>query len=405
MVFTWVLCYGLVAAARCLAQSLPQQVATAQLRYLDAEAVPVEGAPGGLLLIPRAAPNYRDEKYHESYRFACHVYVAVRPPAGQTESVYQRRFLVCAGGPASQDFARQVGRMLLLLWSLRHDRLHDDHPLNEPTVNVWLTEGSAPGLSADTGGEQFRNQIYLFNVHLERSPIEWAREIAHEYGHYALPGISGFRAPEEWANGVLGERLFLKWLRDDVRAGRIPAAQLPLVSAALLDEFHARSIWPRIRPILQEGLDPRMITRTNADGMDYYTGLALYIDTVYGTPALVDAMQNTQSASRLTFPRAGDFLEAFTKTQREQSQITLRLPAIPEISGPGSLHFYLPAGAWEIQKDSGVASCSVAAEPKRGVAYYRNRVRARLPGWINMRYLRASGAVAAGQVTLRRSEH
>lgn len=55
--------------------------------------------------------------------------------------------------------------------------------------------------------------LYLYAAGVACPPGEWLRELAHEYGHIALPGIGGFtRTDDPWADGELGELLFIKWL-------------------------------------------------------------------------------------------------------------------------------------------------------------------------------------------------
>ena len=390
----------LAGAPAAWSQALPQEVAASKVRLLDADSQVVEGTFPGLLLFPKTAPNYHDEKYHRVYRLACHVYAAA-PGRNGGEIVYRRRFLVCAADRDALAFTRKVARLLLLLYGERHERIRDDHAGDRPTVNVWLTERVEPGLSPDTGGEQFENQIYLYNIHRERADIEWAREIAHEYGHYALPGISGFKSPEEWANGVLGERLFLKWLRDDLQAARIKASDLDFVDAAMLNNYYTRAIWPLIARLLRFGMDPQAITGTNAAGMDYYTGFALYVDTLYGTAALVSAMQDTRSASSLTFSRATDFLVGFTTALRGENEITLNVPAFGATEREHTIHFYLPAGTWNVAMQPGVLAWQVPSDAEAGLLCTETQVTARKPGWCILKYLRARDGTA-GRLTFRK---
>jgi hypothetical protein len=382
----------------------PDKVTLSQVGLFNSESEVVNGIFPGLLLIPNARPNYRDEKYHQPYHLACHVYVAVPSPEDGSELVYRRRFLICAAGPDALDFTRNVARFLLLLYGERRDRIRDDHPLNLPTVNVWLTERVESGLSPDTGGEEFQNQIYLYNIHRERPAIEWAREIAHEYGHYALPGISGFKEPEEWANGVLGERLFLKWIRDDIRGGRVKPEDVAFVTNELLDDFYAHAIWPLIRRIMREGIDPRMIAGTKRDAMDYYTGLALYVDTLYGTRGLVEAIQDTHSASPLTFPRASDFLTGVLRSLRGQKDFTLTLPNFGGGKNEHSIRFYLPAGSWSVEREGGTISWTVAPDPAAGLTSTARLVVSRKGGWRRLAYYRAPDAAVAARLTFRKRE-
>ena len=399
------LALGMLFAAQAfpvLAQTPPQEITRSQIRLFSSETEVVGGPFPGLLLIPNTRPSYRDEKYDRPYHVACHVYVEVPSVHGGSEPVYRRRFLVCAADTDGLALTRQVARFLLMLYGERRERIHDDHPENLPTVNVWLTERVEPGLSQDTGGEQFQNQIYIYNIHRERPPIEWAREVAHEYGHYALPGVSGFTEPEEWANGVLGERLFLKWIRDDLRAGRLKNDDLVFVTGDLLDDYFARTVWPLIRRILREGADARMLTRTKAEGMDYYTGIALYVDTVYGSSVLVDAMQDTRSASPLTFPRASDFLTGVRRALNSDKEFVLSLPALGAAEKENTLFFYLPAGAWLVRPEGSALSWRVRTDSKSGIACTGTLVKARIGGWYPLAYVRASDTAVPARLTFRK---
>lgn len=382
------------------AQTPEKQLIRSQIRASDFESETIEGRYPGLILIPRKSTNYRDEKYQRRYQLACHVYAGERSN-GSAEPIYRRRFLVCSANQDALPFVKQVAKFLLMLYGERHERIRDDHPVDRPTVNVWLTERVEPGLSPDTGGEEFENQIYLYDIHHPRAPIEWAREIAHEYGHYALPGISGFKSPEEWANGVLGERLFLKWIRDDVKIGRTKADELVFVTPDILDDYYSRVIWPLIRRVMRDGPDPQMITRTNSEGMDYYTGIALYVDALFGSKALVNAMLDTRSASSLTLPRASDFLTAVLRSLAEEDEITLNLPALGEVEKENSVSFYLPGGAWTVAMHAGVLSWRIPADPTVGLTSTAKSVTARKGGWHRLFYLRDVDTMAA-KLTFRR---
>ena len=386
------------------AQTPPGEFTRSKIRLYNSDSEEIDGAFPGLLLIPTTRPSYRDEKYLQPYHFACHVYTTAPSPDAAAERVYRRRFLICAANREALPFARQVARLLLLLYGERRERLRDDHPLNLPTVNVWLTERVEKGMSPDIGGEQFQNQIYLYNIHRERPDIEWAREIAHEYGHYALPGITGFKEPEEWANGVLGERLFLKWIRDDLRAGRLKPEEVAFATPALLDDFHARSIWPLVRKILRDGMNAQIITRPNGEGMDYYTGLALYMDILYGTNALVNAIHDTSPLVRNTFPRASDFLSAVKHSLAEEKAFSLSLPVMSSAGKENTIHFFLPAGSWKVEREGGALSWRVASSQKLGIASTAQLITVRKPGWYLLAYLRAQDGAVPARLNFRRRE-
>lgn len=207
-------------------------------------------------------------------------------------------------------------------------------------VDVWLTR------TGDAGGEQFRTNLYLYDITSERTPIEWARELAHEYGHYLLPGATNYTSPESWSNGLLGERLFLRWLRDDLAAGSIAPDDLPYVRAADLDDFCARQVTPLIDRIKDRGPDSTAMARPDRKGMDAFTSLLLYADEVYGPKSLLDLLDYLPG-NRAAGARGQDFLDAFTGYVAKLESGALRL----ETGRP--MHVYLPAGAIEAEMPEG----------------------------------------------------
>ena len=124
--------------------------------------------------------------------------------------------------------------------------------------DVWLCR------QGQTGGEQWRSNIYFYDLDAPRSSIEWIREIIHEYGHLALPAIGGYSAPEYWANGYYGERLITRWI------ARTPGG--PDLVAQVWGDF---SGWPNFQRLLiapalamykKSGPSPAMAARTDETG-------------------------------------------------------------------------------------------------------------------------------------------
>jgi hypothetical protein len=309
------------------------------------------GTYPGLLLVPGEDNKAIDGKYNQSYRAVSYGYCAERrsPESGSAGLRYLRRFAVHTSDRTGLPLARRVARMLITLYGENHSRLHFDHPYTE-TVDVWLTLAAPASQGADAGGEQYKNQIYLYNVLADRQPVEWAREVAHEYGHYALPGVTGFKDPEEWANGVLGERLFLKWLRDDLRAGTLAPEDVPLATRAQIEEYVARQSLPLIRRMAQmrDAYDSAPLNRHDAAGMDSYTALALYIDAVYGSGMLLNALQYTEPKAGSTFINAPDFLRGALAALRGATELTITPPDTGGENAATAFLIYLPAGDWKI---------------------------------------------------------
>lgn len=254
------------------------------------------------------------------------------------------RFRIYAPETSDAELAEKVGRFYLLLYHEVHRHLHFDHPSQQP-VSVWLSPTNYA--NADVGGEQFRDQIYIYNIYAKRSSIEWCRELAHEYGHYILPGVTGYTAPEPWANGVLGERLFLYWLWRDVKNGEIPLSSLPFCTRDDLEAYLNLQIFPLISRIaFAQRFSSSWLSRTDAAGMDNYTALCLYIDAVYGSHTLLEAMAFTEPSTTNPLVTAPDFMNGFYKAMQNLSSITISMPPIPQPFH--RLLLYLPAGHWHI---------------------------------------------------------
>jgi hypothetical protein len=165
-----------------------------------------------------------------------------------------------------------------------------------------------------------------------RPPGEWARQLTHEFGHLALPGVDHYREPEAWANGLLGERLLLKWLLAN------PAIRLRLLDGLNAADQLRERIAPLIRGFLAEGPASPLANGASAEAMNWYLGLALYVEAALGPSALSDAMAMTRST------RAATFLLAVQRVMAQRAERGVTLQA----AGEGSLWLYLPAGRWRV---------------------------------------------------------
>lgn len=392
---------NLLVIGRAGADTLPQTLVPAELARLDADQEAIGGVFPGLLLLPRGLRNSADEE-KRAYHAACYGYMAERRTGGETITGYSRRFIVHAPEADALPLARKVARLLLLCLGENRERLKSDHPTNLPTMDVWLTQQAGSGLSPDIGGKQARNQIYLYALTADRSPIEWAREVAHEYGHYALPGVSGFKQPEEWANGVLGERLFLRWINEDLQKGRLRPEEIPFVTAAELDMFLSKQVTPLIRRIARDGAEERSLNRKDAAGMDAYTGLVLYLDAVYGSKALLDALAYTTPKQSGVFTQASDFLRGALASLNESTEVMLNLPFATKESKSDALMVYLPRGEFAVTMEGGVRSWQVPTLARGVTLLKKDLLRVGIPGWQKLSVTLAPPEIATPRLILRR---
>ncbi len=133
---------------------------------------------------------------------------------------YASQFL----SPLGKDYsvrARQAMALFLLLYCYGVEYTGND-PASSTPVKIWLCEDGT------AGGEQVGNEIYFYDMEKDRTDAEWFRELVHESGHLMLPPVDGFTAPEAWANGILGELLFPRWMvLNGERQRLVPAPTQP----------------------------------------------------------------------------------------------------------------------------------------------------------------------------------
>ena len=355
-----------LATPHVRADGLPAQLLPSAVDMQDADKEVVAAPAPGLLLIPHGPQQVTDEKYKQRYHAACYVYVgelSAGSSSGQPVN-YIRRFVVHAPETDSLPLVKRAARCLLLLYGLNTSRLRTDHPFHQ-SVDVWLSGQGLSSSSPDAGGEQFKNQIYIFNIFADRRPVEWVRELAHEYGHYILPGVSGFKAPEEWANGVLGERLFLRWMNEEIKAGKIKADDIPFAKQEDIAEYVAKQDTPLIQRIARDGITESAFAKRDAGAMDLYTGLALYSDAVNGTSGLNSAFSYTTPKTQGTFVQAPDFLRGVEASLRGATDITYTCP-LPSHDGKADFWIYLPRGEFAVSL-SGSATSWIFASDARAI--------------------------------------
>ncbi len=333
--------------SRLLSSEIAGQAADREMVYGPRQALMLT-APEGAKQRPSVDPISRIP-----FDGACHVYL-------YDAGAYTRQFIVHVENRQHLPLARRAGRFLSLLWGMadrRFGRLRAR--LREGVVEVWLVRSGEPG------GELEQNNLYVYNVLTDRKGIEWARELAHEYGHYLLPGASGYLEPENWSNGVLGERLFLRWLRDEVKSEWIDASEVPFVKIDDLRDYCAKQVTPLIEQVRTGGVDETIIKRTNRRAMDAFTGLMLYADATYGGDSIVRMLDF------LPRPHTGrvggtEFLSAFVRWTGSQATFTVRVvPNRPTM-------VYLHSGSYRITQvaanSGGVRPVGKPPEPRTWTA-------------------------------------
>ncbi len=280
-----------------------------------------------VILTPRLSGrslSRSDPKHGWQFTVACYGYFR-----NEYLAQPELRFRVYAQQVGDLPRAQQVCRLLLRLQQIAWHRLRLQVNLQgERTLNVWLCRQGNPG------GEQWRNNLYIYSIQSIQHPIEWLREVAHEFSHALFPGITSYTAPEPWANGYMGERLFMTWL--ETTGAQLSSDDLCDASLQDIRQFVQQRCLPLRNRWATGGFPREDFYRTDAVGMGTLIGLVLYVDGVYGSNAL------RSTFARLTEPQPSALWKAFTEALREANEVHLSPVG-------GDTRVWLPAGQWQVQ--------------------------------------------------------
>lgn len=229
---------------------------------------------------------------------------------------------------AANDDAEMVTRMLTALWKQNRDRLLRDHSqrYNGGLVDVFLCWGGKAGgeqrfdIAYEGSISRPVNSIYFYDLKSFTDPVERAREVAHEYGHATLPPIGGFEAPESWANGYLGEKLFMKWMADIQSKGKYTAEDAMGASAAQIQEWVTKNVDPLVVRGSQGLPTAQFQSLKTEEGMNRYIALAVYAEAILPEKVFARSINLTGSLS------AKDYPEAIALAAEEPKELTLRIP-------------------------------------------------------------------------------
>jgi hypothetical protein len=237
-----------------------------------------------VLIVPRSALSTEIDDPVESWPFDRVAYVYSSHDAHSASLLCTIHFQT----DDMQPLAERIGALMAVLDDVYATKMQTERADDSFPFHVWLC-GAAP---VSNGGEQWRNNIYFYDVADERSSIEWIREIAHEFSHLAFQPVGGdYTYPEAFANGYLGERLLVRWL------ARGAAGGAPTVEAAWKGTFSGYPNFNRllIAPSLLEfsthGLSKDELARRDDVGMRYLIGMMLDVDDTCGSTEVGTLLQ------------------------------------------------------------------------------------------------------------------
>jgi len=269
----------------------------------------------GLLYAP---PGTQDPSLKKDFNRVCVGYVL-----DPTDHLWRMRFRVfyvsesiAAQGRNYAPLAEQVCATLLQLYWLARQSLNATTRFSpESPTDVWLCEGGAAGAEQPANAPA---HLYFYDLNNpKRTPLEWLREIAHEYGHLTLPGIDGFESEvEPYINGHAGERLFLLWLlahalRDTQRTPDNVATFK--VSPQDLAAYVRDRSYPALRSFLNEGPRSPLIDTPRAAGMEYLIGFLIYVERTHGS-LLTQAVLDDAKKQVTVFLTQRDIFNSYVRT-------------------------------------------------------------------------------------------
>lgn len=248
-------------------------------------------------------------KHNWEFRFATNGLVKL--PTSQNFNLRFRTFAQSRRGDYD-DVAQWTTRLLLRLWSYNYYRLGRDNPeAYRKLIDVYLCfAGDAGGehlFDLDTGDLDSNNKpakvntIYIYQVASPIPPVELVREIAHEYGHATLPGVGIYNKPENWANGDVGERVYLNWLYQDLKANVLHPYDVMKADVPALQNYVKTKVEPLVNKISKTGPDLTILEEKvggsdekagerSQKAYDEYVALATYAANVLPPKAFNKAM-------------------------------------------------------------------------------------------------------------------
>jgi hypothetical protein len=255
------------------------------------------------------------------------------------------------------DDAVAAARMLNRLWEFNYEELRLDHSetYDDQLVEVYLAEEGKPGGEQlftidehDTGpfGRPRKvNLIYIYHLETFVDPLEKAREVAHEYGHATLPPVGRYTAPEAYANGFLGERVYLTWALDQLEAGELEPADFMGASQEELAEYQRGNVQPLVKRVALNGPNLSLLAGDSPNAMSELHGTAMYFYELMGPRRWMRGMRLAASIEASEIHHG--LLEAFQEQPafeitvpeylRQQERIWIPLPTGGKVSNADAL--------------------------------------------------------------------
>lgn len=252
-----------------------------------------------------------------------------------SDESFAARFRVFSTNEQYQvKLGQPAGRYLGRLWDLLRNKLSVDHSDNyrNRTIDVFLSEKGVDGgeqmLAKDPfekdgfGKEPLAMMIYIYQLARWNRPIDRVRELAHEYGQATLPAPGGFPMPEPWTNGILGESLFLTWLRAGLGDGSIKPEDAFGITTAELDDYLAKKVTPKLQNAAIKGPQTEFLQTKTLAAFDAYIGLNMWAQAILPKRAFASGIKQGTDKDD-----AGLIAKGYVQGASEQKEWEMRAPA------------------------------------------------------------------------------
>ena len=201
----------------------------------------------------------------------------------------------------SRSVAESVCVTISILRSQQLARLRQPVRLawDTDTASIWITEEKSR--IPDVVGETRTTNVTYFDVTSQKDTNEFARVIAHEWGHLELQAARGFTSPEPDSAGHVGEALGLQWLSGTAIKGNInPVVPSPGFVAATRNRFD--------KALIATPPGTAGFVKRNAQGMYAYIGAIQHVADTYGDAFLGRIFQAVDADSQDSFLTAWAFV-------------------------------------------------------------------------------------------------
>ena len=293
---------------------LPEHISPGTLAALPVSIGAIGGGLGSVASVNAYLPCKTQEPQHD-WTFDHETYVYLKTPKaadGELRLFCRVHYTV----PGDTRLAERTGSLLAIARQAWAQKTGAPTANGDAPFHVWLCRGG------QSGGEQWRDNLYLYDLDAPRSSIEWIREIVHEYSHLAVPAIGGYASPEYWANGYLGERLIVRWIQ---RTPGMPAlVEHDWGDFSGAPNFDRLLIAPAIALYKKNGPSKTWLERTDELGMRYFIGQMLTVDDKYGAHVLAAAFG---LLPRFREAKPADMAQALAEALPAQAARSARRPA------------------------------------------------------------------------------